>query len=453
MKNASKQHRSSARRIGLLAAALLVTVSAVSACSNERDDNTLLIWTQLGGERELKGQEVVIEAFEKQNPDIDVQLVPKAGWQFTGDATALIAAVRGGTPPNAYMIDRFTTAQQASVGLFENLQPRIDADGENLADKYLDYAIDEATYDGDIYALPFDTDVRGLYYNKKVLRAAGVDMDVLDPANGPPTIDEVMGIADQVTETDEKGNYTRMGFVPWDGQAFHATWALINDAQWFDADSCQFTAMSDGWQQTMQDFQKWSEQLGYQRVQAFLAKYRPPNQPPQQTPLFTGRFGMAVDGNWNLANIRLYAPKDFEFGVTYLPVAKEGDPPFTWGGGFALTMPKGAPNRDLTWKFMKFMAGAEGQRLYAKEASKIPTWENLSQDESVVGDQGIFPEMLEFSVSRPPLPVGAQVSDAMDTAQSSVLLGETEPDDALERVNERVNPAVEPFCPLEVPGE
>lgn len=445
--------RSRVRRGGLLAAALLVTLSATAACGNDRPDDELLVWTQQGGERELRAQQLVIEEFEKRHPGVNVQLVPKSGWQFTGDATALIAAVRGGTPPNVYIIDRFTTAQQASVGLFENLQPRIDAEGGDLPDEYLDYAIAEATYDGDIYGLPFDTDVRGLYYNKKVLRDAGVDLERLDPANGPLTVDEVMEIADQVTETDEKGNYTRMGLVPWDGQAFHATWALINKAQWYDPDTCEFTALSPGWRKTMEDFQRWSKKLGYQRVQAFLAKYRPPNQPPQQTPLFTGRFGMTIDGNWNLENIRLYAPKDFEFGVTYLPVPKKGDPPFTWGGGFALTMPKGAPNQDLTWEFMKFMAGEEGQRIYAKAAGKLPTWKSLTHDESVVGNQGIFPDMLEFSVSRPPLPVGAQVSDAMDTAQSAVLLGDLEPEEALQQVYDRVNPALTPFCPLEVPGE
>lgn len=448
-----KLNGSRARRIGLLSAALLVVMSTVSACSGDRADDKLLIWTQLGGERELGAQQLIVDRFEKENPGVDVELIPKAGWQFTGDATALIAAVRGGTPPNAYIIDRFTTAQQASVGLFENLQPRIDAEGGDLPDQYLDYAIDEATYDGDVYALPFDTDVRGLYYNKDVLRDAGVDPSVLDASDGPPTVDELMAISDTVTQTDENGNYTRMGWVPWDGQAFHATWALINHAEWFDPDTCEFTATSDGWRKTMQDFHDWSTELGYQRVQAFLARVRPPNQPPQQSPFFTGKLAMGVDGNWNLANIDLYAPKGLDYGVTYLPVPKEGDPPFTWGGGFAVTMPQGAPNQDLTWKFMKYMAGEEGQRIYAKQASKLPTWESLSQDDSVVGEQGIFPDMLEFSVSRPPLPVGAQVSDAMDTAQSGVLLGEVDPDDALQTVNERVNPALEPFCPLEVPGQ
>lgn len=438
------------RRLLLTVLAMVLVAGTAGACSANSSDNRLLVWTQLGGDRELKAQRLIIDAFEKANPGVQVQIVPKAG-QFTGDSAALIAAVRGETPPNVYIIDRFTTAQAASVGLFEDLQPKIDADGENLRSKYLPYAADEATYKGDMYALPFDTDVRGLYYNKAVLRDAGIDPEVLDPKNGPPTVDELIAMAKKIDQKDSRGNYTRMGFIPWDGQGFHATWAIINKAQWFDDDDCALTLDSPGWLTTMQEFATWSKEFDYQRVQAFLAKYRPPNQPPTQSPLFTGRIGMAIDGNWNIGNINQYAPK-LDYGVTYLPVPKEGDKPVTWAGGFALTMPKGAPNQELTWKFMKFMAGEQGQRLYAKSASKIPTWKSLVDDKSVTGDQGIFPSMVQFTTSRPPLPVGAQISDSMDAAQSGVLIGQDTPANALTKAQDRAGPQMQQFCPFKLPS-
>ncbi|WP_020573400.1 ABC transporter substrate-binding protein [Actinopolymorpha alba] len=434
------------RRLGLTTLVILLMAMAAGACTSQRPDNQLLVWTSLGGEIELKAQNRIIAAFEKDNPGVKVQLVPKSG-QFTGDATALIAAVRGKTPPNVYIIDRFTTAQQASVGLFENLQPRVDADGENLTDKYLPFAAGEASYNGDLYALPFDTDARGLLYNKTVLRDAGVDPAVLDPSNGPPTIDELLEIGKKIDQKDKRGNYTRMGIIPWDGQAFHATWALINHAEWFDDKTCEVTFTSPGWEKSMNDFATWSKELGYRRVQTFLATYRPPNQPPQQSPFYTGKIGMAIDGNWSLQSIRDYAPK-LDYGVTYLPVPKEGDPPMSWAGGFALTMPKGAPNQELTWKFMKFMAGEQGQRLYIEGQSKLPTWKSLLDDQELTKNQGIFPSMLKDTLSRPALPVGAQVSDAMDAAQSGVLLGEITPDEALQQVQNRVGPQMKQFCPF-----
>jgi multiple sugar transport system substrate-binding protein len=434
------------RRLVLAALALVMVAATGAACSNDRGDNELLVWTSLGGEIDIKPQQEIIAEFEKQNPGVHVQIVPKAG-RFTGDNTALIAAVRAKEPPNVFITDRFTVANQASTGLLANLSPRVEADGENLADNYLPFAIAEASYNGDLYALPFDTDARGLYYNKKTLREAGVDPEVLDPSNGPPTIDEVLEIAEQVNETDDKGNYTRMGMIPWDGQAFHATWGLINKAKWYDDSSCEITAQSPGWEKTFEMFRAWSERFDYQRVSAYLATYRPPNADPTTSPFYTGRLGMAIDGNWSLASIKQYAPK-LDYGVTYMPVAEEGDEPMTWAGGFALVMPSNVQNPDLTWKFMKFYAGEPGQRIYAKGASKIPTWKSLIDDKSVTGEQGIFPSMMKYATNRPALPVGAQISDAMGAAQTSVLLGEVTPEEALQQVQDRVGPQMKQFCPF-----
>lgn len=433
------------RRIGLTALAVLL-IAVAGACAQARPNTELLVWTVLGGSVELNAQNAVIDAFEKENPGVTVQLVPKAG-QFTGDNAALIAAVRGKQSPNVYVIDRFTTAQQASVGLLSNLQTFIDKDGENLRDQYLPFAADEASYNGDMYALPFDTDARGVLYNKAVLRDAGIDPEIMDPKNGPLTIDELMDLGEKINQKDKNGNYTRMGFIPWDGQGFHATWALINHAEWFDNQTCDTTFLSPGWKKTMEDFQSWSKELGYQQVQAFIARVRPPNQPPQQSPLYTGKIGMAIDGNWSLQSIKEYAPK-LDYGITYLPVPKEGDAPISWAGGFAATMPKGAPNQELTWKFMKYFAGEQGQRIYMSNQSKIPTWKSLLEDPSVTKDQGIFPSMMADTLARPALPVGAQISDAMDAAQSGVLLGEETPAKALDIVQARVGPKMKQFCPF-----
>jgi multiple sugar transport system substrate-binding protein len=438
------------RRAGLLAVALLALAAGAVACTGQQPDNHILIWTSLKSEDDVSYQQKIIDAFKKENPGITVDIVGKSG-QFTGDNTALIAAVRGDSAPNVFITDRFTVANQASIGLLTNLQPFVDKDrkatGKSLVSEYLPFSIDEASYRGNLYALPFDTDARGLYYNKTVLREAGIDPAVLDPKNGPPTIDEVIALGKRINQTDKKGNYTRMGIIPWDGQGFHATWGLIYGAKFFDQKTCQVTPQEPAFKHAYDNFATWAKEFDYQKVQAYLATYRPPNADPATSPFYTGKLGLAIDGNWSLASIKKYAPK-LDYGVTYLPVPKKGDPPMTWAGGFGLVMPKGAPNPDLTWKFMKFYAGEQGQRLYIKAATKIPTWKSLLNDKDVTQGQGIFPGMMKFATNRPALPVGAQISDAMDAAQQGVLLGEETPDQALQQVYDRVQPQMQQFCPF-----
>ncbi|GHO81645.1 hypothetical protein KSD_94160 [Ktedonobacter sp. SOSP1-85] len=228
-----------------------------------------------------------------------------------------------------------------------------------------------------------------------------------------------------MNKTDAKGNYTELGLIPWSGQGFHATWGLDFSAKFFNDKTCQVTPTEPGFETAFKYFQQWSRELDYNKVDTFLATYQPPNAPPSQTPLFTGHLGMSIDGNWTLSSIQQYAPK-LNYGITYLPVLHKGDAPFTWSGGFSLVMPQGAHNTGAGWKFMKFMTGPEGQAIYTKVTSHL------------------------LSESRPPLPIGAQYLDAMDAAQSSILLGTSTVDQALQQVYQRLQPQMDQYCPFKL---
>lgn len=430
-----------------VAATAFALLAAAVACAPARAENEIIMWTALTGSIDWDGQLAIVEEFERQNPGVTVRLIRKPA-RFTADSTNLITAVRSGNPPDIILLDRFTVAQNAALGLLTNLNDYAEQEGgEEFLENYLPFTIAEGSYEGGLYALPTDADARGLYYNRELFEEAGVDMEFLDPANGPPTIDEVMAAAEKLTKTDDRGNYTQLGFIPWAGQAFHATWGLSRGAEFFDNETCQVTPQEPAFMETFEFYAKWSKRLNRDRVTAFEATYQPPEAPPTQTPFFTNRLGMAIDGNWYLSNIREYAP-DLDYGITYLPVAEDDGEPFTWSGGFAMVMPTGAKNADQAWDFMTFMSGEEGQRMWVEQVNKIPVWAPLLDDKTVIESQGVFAEMAHHSTIRPPLPVGGQVSDAMSTAQEAVLLGAETPEEALQTVYDRVQPQMDRFCPF-----
>ena len=116
---------------------------------------------------------------------------------------------------------------------------------------------------------------------------------------------------------------------------------------------------------------------------------------------------MMISGNWDIASLHEYAP-NLNYGLTYLPVAKQRDKPFTWSGGFGLVMPIGALNSAGGYRFMKFMSGPEGQSIYTQRTGHLPTWKTLLNNKALLpGNQQFFAQMLKFSENRPPLPVGA----------------------------------------------
>jgi ABC-type glycerol-3-phosphate transport system substrate-binding protein len=242
-----------------------------------------------------------------------------------------------------------------------------------------------------------------------------------------------------------------MGMIPWGGQGFWATWGLMNGATFFDQKTCRITASQPQLVKTYDMFKQWVDQFGYDKVDTFNATYSPPGAPPTQGVFYTHKMGMQVDGNWALASLRQYAPH-LKYGITYLPVQKKGDPIFTWSGGFAMTVPKGAANPEGAWKFMQYACGEPGQRIYTEVTSSLPTYKPLLSDKKLLAPQRFFADILRYSMARPPLPVNTQLSDAMSAAQEAVLIGSSSPIDALNGVDAQLQGVMRQYCPFIVPN-
>ncbi len=439
---------------GFLSSHLLLSlvffVPLFLAACNSYGPHSVVFWTSITDDIDFKAQQHIVAAFEKANPDLHVNLVraPSTG---TGDATSLITSARGGVGPDVFLIDRFTVAQQASIGLLNDLSSY--ASKESGLDKqYLPFAWQEATYQGHPYGLPMDTDARALYYNKKMLRDAGVNPDVLNPSHGPPSLQLVEQIADKVNHLDNHGAYDRLGFDPSNDQGFFSTWQLDFGAKFYNQQSCQLTPTEAAQQQAYQFMYDWSKHLGPQKQSTFWATYEPANMLPSQNPLFINRFALDISGDWQLANIKEYAPK-LDYGVTYLPIPQGRKTPFTWSGGFSLVMPAGVHNPDGAWRFMRFMAGPDGQRIYTKESSHMPTWAPLLNEKSLyTPDHLFFVNLLRYSVSRPPLPIGLQLNDEYSAAQQAVTLNTDKPQSVLQRISHRLQPMLDQYCPVKLNG-
>jgi maltose-binding protein MalE len=91
----------------------------------------------------------------------------------------------------------------------------IKKEGKDLSQEYSEGPWQEVSYQNKVYALPTNTDARVLFYNKQILKEAGIDLAEFDPARGPIAPDRFKEIALKLNQTDSSGAYTRIGFVPW----------------------------------------------------------------------------------------------------------------------------------------------------------------------------------------------------------------------------------------------
>lgn len=135
--------------------------------------------------------------------------------------TKLSMSIVGGSPPDVAVMHISKLGAYAPVNLLEPLSPEELASHDIGVDKFLPDVIDSAKYQGDIYAIPFDTHPFVMYYNTDVCKKAGLldKNGILKPLQGP---DEVVGAFEKAKKvTGDLG----LSFYPANDPA--GTWRLF----------------------------------------------------------------------------------------------------------------------------------------------------------------------------------------------------------------------------------
>lgn len=398
------------------------------------------------GATEKDAYQKAAQGFEQKNPKyrVKVEVVPGS----ETDIAKLMTAVRSGAGPDIAVIDRFTVAQRAATGLLVDLTPLIAKEGKDISQEYSEGPWQEVLYQKKVYALPTNTDARVLFYNKKLLKEAGIDVSEFDPARGPMDPKRFQEIAFKLNQTDSSGAYTRIGFVPWLEQGWGYTWGYAFGGNFFDFANCKVTATDPGVVKGYQFLYDWAKALGPQKAKTFVDTYwqwpSVGTLPDAQMPFFTGRVAFVITGNWVFATMKNVAP-NLDYGVTYIP-APNGLKT-TWSGGWSVAIPQGTKNLDAAYELLRFVAGEEGQRLLVKYATSLPTNKALLADKDLFAPEySLFLSLLPISKSRPPLPVGALYWDKLKDAQEAVIANSQSPEDALKTVVDEVQPQMDRFC-------
>ena len=309
----------SASALGLSATAISSALRANPA--RAQDASKVTFWTT-HTEPDLSGLQKIVDNFNSENSDVQAELVQVVGDET--DTTKLMTAVRGGTGPDVYMLDRFIVAQRAAEGVLQDLSEFMG--GEDFSEIYIPFAWAEANFQGKPYALPFDTDARALFYNKGMLQEAGIDPAELDVANGPITLDRLAEIANQLNETDQDGNFSQMGFAPYTHQAWHYTYGFAFGGTFFDEAACEVTPDEAGVVAGHQWLYDYTAALDPQKVNAFAGPYAAGSDcsrgaASRSSPSASRSPSPATGSSTRWRSSRPTST----IGMTVMPVPKEGD--------------------------------------------------------------------------------------------------------------------------------
>lgn len=146
-------------------------------------DIQLIYWNGLTGSDGATMVQMV-EAFTEQNPDVSVR-IEMMPWDIYFDK--LLASLVSGNPPDLFLLHEFEIPQFASQGVLMPSGDFFTAQGgpiptEDISPEILDII----EYQGEMYGVPLDRHGWGLWYNKDLFEAAG-----LDPESCPANAEEL----------------------------------------------------------------------------------------------------------------------------------------------------------------------------------------------------------------------------------------------------------------------
>ncbi|HRW11205.1 MAG TPA: extracellular solute-binding protein [Caldilineaceae bacterium] len=303
-----------------------------------------------------------------------------AGDVVFGDQKYLTAAAAG-TGPDAAWQNRHTFLQFAAKGLYQDITARFDADGYDRND-FAPVQLAETTWEGDLYGLPWGTDVRYLYWNTEFFADAG-----LDPASPPTTWDELDTYAAQlnVKNGDE---YERYGFVPYlFGNSWMWLYGFLNKAPAISEDKRTILCDDQRWIDALQWMVNfYDKNVGdFEIANAF-------NEATQSAglgqPFVAGRTAMSANGNWFIADL-LRSP-GVEWDVAPMPIPT-GGVKSTWSCGFSYVLAPDAQHADEGWEFMKWVTGTDGW--HARAAAVVADTQRTWEREQIEGDPQYWPEL------------------------------------------------------------
>ncbi len=363
-----EQCRSALRALFALATICLVALSVAQS------PKLITYWGQ-GFGPDSKGLEATIREFERRNPEYQVRVLSMGAGRM--NPQKLMTAIVGQAAPDVVYQDRFTISDWANRGAFMPLGPLIERDKASDPmtpdlSEFVPATVEEATHDGELYGIPFGSDTRILYYNRKIFReeAATLRAAGLDPGRPPRTWSEVLAYSKALTKFDANGRLLRAGFLPNYGNSWLYLYAFQNNAEFISKDGRQCTLYSAESEEALK-FMVDGYQIvgGYENAQKFQSGFRG----NEFDPFYTGAVVMKIDGDWILPGFLRFAP-GMDFGVAYPPVpddrynrvgrfAGEKDTYVTWAGGFSYAIPKGAHNMEGGWKLIKWLSSPEARLL------------------------------------------------------------------------------------------
>jgi multiple sugar transport system substrate-binding protein len=347
--------------LATLSLSTLLVGSILTGCSGDKEEAskeikgtkdkpveiTLAGWGSSPEEGALLKQ--VLKDFEDKHPNIKVKHEVIQDQYMDVLKTRLI----GGEGPDVFYLDAFEAPGMIETGVIEPLDEYVDKDFDT--DDFEKPMIEAFQKDGKSYGFPKGYSTLALFYNKKMLADAGVEV--------PKTWDELKEASKKLTKGKEV-----YGF----GQNPELARTL-------------FIAESMGGKAVKDDKANFTDPKVLEGLQMYVDQAlidKTAAQPSEVGAGWTGEmFGqgkaaMVLEGNWAIPYIQ-NTFKDIDFGTAEVPTidGKNGTMAFT----VAYAMNAASKKKEASWELISYLTGKEGMETWTSKGFELPTRKSVAE--------------------------------------------------------------------------
>ena len=363
----------------------------------------------------------VIAAFEAQNPDIHVEVQDTPSAEYI---TKLNTQLNGGSDVDVFLIKEADKAKTFyDRGQLTDLTPYIEAAGIDMAD----YNGTDAnfTFDGHTYGMPVRTDQYVLFYNKDIFDAAGVPY----PDNDM-TWTEFEELAAQLTSGEGSNKYYGAHFHSWN--ACVQNWGVQDGKH--SIMSGEYSFFKPYYEMVLR-MQEAGTCMDYGTIQGSGIHY---------ADVFSqGHVAMLPMGSWFISTMiqrNQTGESDVNWGVAVIPHAEDVPNGYTVGASTPICINNASKNKDAAWKFVQFISGPEGAKIYAN-AGQTPALSSEETLELFANAEGMPEGIVEgmyashISPDRPAMDHVTEVDQMLLAEHQLILLGEETVDEGIANMN------------------
>lgn len=389
------------------------------------------------------------DKFEAANPDIKIT-IKQDGWDNYW--STLTTGFVSGTAPDVFVNHVSQLPEFLANGVILDLTDRIAAANMDV-NVYIPGLAEIWNKDGKQWGLPKDWDTIAFFYNKDMVKAAGVSEDELrnltwNPKDGG-TFQQVVAKL-SVDKNGKHGN--EAGYdaktVSVYGFATDAMDLGYGQTQWsFFAASNGVKFIDQPWgTKYLYADPKLAETMTWFRDLALKDGFSVPQEQASNlyaVALFSaGKAAIVPDGSWNISSYR--DTVKFPFGIAPLAVGPEGRR--SMFNGVADSIWSGSQHPDEAWKWVKYLGSSECQSIVGKsgvvfparpEAAKLA--EDAHKAEGIDVSAYTLVAKPETTFSYPISDRGGEIKAILDSAISKILLDQGEPAAILKSANDEVN--------------